>query len=268
MQGYNFTERVRKCLAFAREEAQRLRHDYVGTEHILLGILREGEGVATAVLLNLGVEPEGIVRMLAEIVQPGKPSAAVGPDLPYTSRAKRVLELAMRGARELDHSYVGTEHLLIGLIDEEKGIAAQVLREQGATAQNVRAETLRLLGHERPAERAERDAPQVASSHPPPGHRETLEFLRTTAEVPFDRAQTIIAQLRLLNARADLAEERRKWLRVNGVLDLCARLGLEPRLAGEQGGMVRIELGTGMSVVVELPGLADRAAPGSGGAGE
>src|ERR1019366_1826759 len=130
----------------AREEAARLHHEYVGTEHILLGLIREGEGVAAAVLTNLGVELEEIQQKIEETVKKGKAAAAAGPELPYTSRAKKVLELAMMEARELNHSYVGTEHLLLGLLREEKGIAAQVLTDAGVTLEQSRAETLRLLG--------------------------------------------------------------------------------------------------------------------------
>ncbi|MDH3369631.1 MAG: NDP-hexose 4-ketoreductase, partial [Gemmatimonadota bacterium] len=127
MNGYNFTDRVRKVLQMAREEAARLHHEYVGTEHILLGLIREGEGVAAAVLTNLSVDLDEIQQKIEETVKKGKAPAPEGPDLPYTSRAKKVLELAMSEARELNHSYVGTEHLLLGLLREEKGIAAQVL---------------------------------------------------------------------------------------------------------------------------------------------
>src|ERR671916_550877 len=129
MNGYNFTDRVRKVLQMAREEAARLHHEYVGTEHILLGLIREGEGVAAAVLTNLNVDLEDIQQKIEETVKKGKAAAAAGPDLPYTSRAKKVLELAMTEARELNHSYVGTEHLLLGLLREEKGIGAQVGEE-------------------------------------------------------------------------------------------------------------------------------------------
>src|SRR6266705_3250453 len=125
MNGYNFTDRVRKVLQMAREEAARLHHEYVGTEHILLGLIREGEGVAAAVLTNLNVDLEEIQQKIEETVKKGKAAAAAGPDLPYTSRAKKVLELAMSEARELNHSYVGTEHLLLGLLREEKGSGAQ-----------------------------------------------------------------------------------------------------------------------------------------------
>ncbi len=146
MNGYNFTERVRKVLAMAREEAARLHHEYVGTEHILLGLIREGEGVAAAVLQNLSVDLEDIQQKIEETVKKGKAAQATGPDLPYTSRAKKVLELAMGEARELNHSYVGTEHLLLGLLREEKGIAAEVLTDAGVNLEAARAETLRLLG--------------------------------------------------------------------------------------------------------------------------
>ncbi|MHB1094789.1 MAG: ATP-dependent Clp protease ATP-binding subunit [Gemmatimonadaceae bacterium] len=146
MNGYNFTERVRKVLAMAREEAARLHHEYVGTEHILLGLIREGEGVAAAVLQHLNVELEEIQQKIEETVKKGKAAQATGPDLPYTSRAKKVLELAMGEARELGHSYVGTEHLLLGLLREEKGIAAQVLADANVSLEAARAETLRLLG--------------------------------------------------------------------------------------------------------------------------
>jgi ATP-dependent Clp protease ATP-binding subunit ClpC len=150
MNGYNFTDRVRKVLQMAREEAARLHHEYVGTEHILLGLIREGEGVAAAVLTNLNVDLDEIQQKIEETVKKGKAPAPAGPDLPYTSRAKKVLELAMTEARELNHSYVGTEHLLLGLLREEKGIAAQVLADAGVSLEQARAETLRLLGSDLP----------------------------------------------------------------------------------------------------------------------
>jgi len=162
MNGYNFTERVRKVLQMAREEAQRLHHEYVGTEHILLGLIREGEGVAAAVLQNLNVDLDEIQQKIEETVKKGKAAQTTGPDLPYTSRAKKVLELAMSEARELNHSYVGTEHLLLGLLREEKGIAASVLTDAGVNLDAARAETLRLLGTEMP--------PQGSGTPPQPGN--------------------------------------------------------------------------------------------------
>jgi len=145
MNGYNFTMRVRKVLAFAREEAVRLRHPYVGTEHELLGLLREGDGIAVTALTNLNADVDAIRQRLESSIKSGQ-SKPVGPDLPYTSRAKKALELAMSEARELNHAYVGTEHLLLGLIREEKGIAAQVLVDSGLTLEVTREEIRRILG--------------------------------------------------------------------------------------------------------------------------
>src|ERR671925_508775 len=164
MNGYNFTDRVRKVLQMAREEAARLHHEYVGTEHILLCLIREGEGVAAAVLTNLNVDLEDIQQKIEETVKKGKAAAAAGPDLPYTSRAKKVLELAMTEARELNHSYVGTEHLLLGLLREEKGIAAQVLTDAGVNLEQSRAETLRLLGSDMPQASSGSGGSQPAST--------------------------------------------------------------------------------------------------------
>ncbi len=142
---FNFTERVRKVLSMARQEAIRLQHDYVGTEHILLGLIREGEGVAAHVLGNLSVDLDQVHERVTESVRPGKATIALG-ELPYTSPAKNVLDFAMAEARDLNHSYVGTEHLLLGLLRESKGIAAQVLNSLGVSIEDARAETLKVLG--------------------------------------------------------------------------------------------------------------------------
>lgn len=151
MDVYNFSERARSVLALAREESARLQHEYVGTEHIMLGLIREGGGVAATVLQNLSAELDAIRLKIETIITRGRSSPTAGLDLPYTSRAKKVLELAMWEARELNHSYVGTEHLLLGLLAEEKGIAAQVLVSSGVTLEGARAETLRILGNMAPS---------------------------------------------------------------------------------------------------------------------
>ena len=165
MNGYNFTERVRKVLAFARDEADRLNHEYVGTEHILLGMIREAEGsegVGVGILRNLGVDPVAIKRKIEETLITGSNTRRM-PDLPYTSRAKKVLELAMRSARDNGHTYVGTEHVLLGLIREEKGIAAQILADAGITEKAARVEMLRILrGEEVPPGEAGADPRVVA----------------------------------------------------------------------------------------------------------
>ncbi|WP_420441041.1 ATP-dependent Clp protease ATP-binding subunit [Candidatus Palauibacter sp.] len=147
---YNFTDRVRKVLAMAREEAIRLKHDYVGTEHILLGLIREGEGVAAAVLANLSADLEELKRLVEGNIRTGKSSSSIG-ELPYTTQAKNVLEHAMAETEELNHTYVGTEHLLLGLLRQEKGLAAKALGEAGIGLDNARAETLKLLGTDMPA---------------------------------------------------------------------------------------------------------------------
>ena len=165
MNGYNFTERVRKVLAQARTEAGMLHHEYVGTEHILLAIAREREGVASAVIENLDVDSAQIVDRVLGIVKSGTPNKPVATDLPYTSRAKKVLELSMSEARAMSHSYVGTEHLLLGVIAESKGIGAQVLLDFGLTIEKARAETLRLLGTEIPV--AQRTEPPHALAAAP-----------------------------------------------------------------------------------------------------
>src|ERR1700710_861464 len=173
MNGYNFTERVRKVLAMAREEAARLHHEYVGTEHILLVLIREGEGVAAAVLQNLSVDLDEIQQKIEETVKKGKAAQTTGPDLPYTSRAKKVLELAMSEARELNHSYVGTEHLLLGLLREEKGIAAQVLTDAGVNLDAARAETLRILGTEMPQGGGQQPGGTPPAQTPPKGEKKS-----------------------------------------------------------------------------------------------
>src|SRR5262245_62139117 len=111
MNGYNFTERVRKVLSLAREEALRLRSDRVGTEHVVLGLRSEGQGVATTVLFNLGVDLANLRKRAESAVTPGTSTTTVAAEVPYDMRTKRMLEFSMREARELQHSYVGTEHL-------------------------------------------------------------------------------------------------------------------------------------------------------------
>jgi DNA-binding transcriptional regulator YhcF (GntR family) len=138
---YDFTDEVRWVLTHARQEAVDLRHDYVGTEHILLALLRQGTGEAATVLQAEAVNAEEVRQKVLESVRAGRATAALG-QLPYTSRGKKVLEYAMAAARELNHSYVGTEHLLLGLLREEKGIAAQALRSFGVMYDDVVARVL------------------------------------------------------------------------------------------------------------------------------
>ena len=145
MTGYNFSERVRRVLAVSREEAVQLHHASVDTEHILLGIVAERDGVAIAVLQNLGIKVDAVRRQVFALIRVGSPDRATGPDLPHTSRARKVLELAISEAQKFGHGYVGTEHLLLGLICEETGIGTQILAQAGLTLDAARVETLRIL---------------------------------------------------------------------------------------------------------------------------
>jgi DNA-binding transcriptional regulator YhcF (GntR family) len=146
MTGYHFTDEVREVLSGARTESIRLRHEYVGTEHILLSLSRQESGAAGAILRELRVKPADIRSVIHDTVKTGNASVSGTSELPYTSRSKKVLELAMTAARNLGDNYVGSEHILLGMIDEGKGIAAQVLSNAGATAERTGEALLRLRG--------------------------------------------------------------------------------------------------------------------------
>ncbi len=141
-----FTDRARKVMQLANQEAQRFNHEYIGTEHILLGLVKEGSGVAANVLKNLDVDLRKIRLEVEKLVQSGPDMVTMGK-LPQTPRAKKVIEYAIEEARNLTHNYVGTEHLLLGLLREDEGVAAQVLRNLGLKLDDVRDEVLNLLGH-------------------------------------------------------------------------------------------------------------------------
>jgi ATP-dependent Clp protease ATP-binding subunit ClpC len=141
-----FTDRARKVMQLANQEAQRFNHEYIGTEHILLGLVKEGTGVAANVLKNLDIDLRKIRMEVEKIVQAGPDMVTMGK-LPQTPRAKKVIEYSIEEARNLNHNYVGTEHLLLGLLREQEGVAAQVLMNLGLKLEDVREEVLNLLGH-------------------------------------------------------------------------------------------------------------------------
>jgi len=141
-----FTDRARKVMQLANQEAQRFNHEYIGTEHILLGLVKEGSGVAANVLKNLDIDLRKIRLEVEKIVQSGPDMVTMGK-LPQTPRAKKVIEYSIEEARNLNHNYVGTEHLLLGLLREQEGVAAQVLMNLGLKLEDVREEVLNLLGH-------------------------------------------------------------------------------------------------------------------------
>ncbi len=144
-----FTERARKVILLAKQEAKRFNHDYIGTEHILLGLVREGEGVAAVVLQKMGLNLRQIRIEIEKIVKPG-PATVISGDIPFTPKAKKAIELSGEEARSLGHNYIGTEHILLGLIKEGEGVASQVLLNLGLDLEKVRQEIVELLGSATP----------------------------------------------------------------------------------------------------------------------
>src|ERR1700744_1164612 len=138
-----FTDRARRVVVLAQEEARMLNHNYIGTEHILLGLIHEGEGVAAKALESLGISLEAVRQQVEEII--GQGGSAPSGHIPFTPRAKKVLELSLREALQLGHNYIGTEHILLGLIREGEGVAAQVLVKLGADLSRVRQQVIQLL---------------------------------------------------------------------------------------------------------------------------
>ncbi len=138
-----FTDKARRVVVLAQEEAKLLNHNYIGTEHILLGLIHEGEGVAAKALESLNISLEQVREQVQEII--GQGQQAPSGHIPFTPRAKKVLELSLREALQLGHSYIGTEHLLLGLIREGEGVAAQVLTKLGADTNKVRQQVIQLL---------------------------------------------------------------------------------------------------------------------------
>jgi ATP-dependent Clp protease ATP-binding subunit ClpC len=171
-----FTDRARRSVVFAQEEARLLNHNYIGTEHILLGLLRGEEGVAATALKTLGVSLDATRLRVEEIIGEGREMPP--GHIPFTPRAKKVLELSLREALQLGHNYIGTEHILLGLIREGGGVAAQVLKELGADLDRVRQTVIQLLsgyaaGSEGPSVEGEAEMAEVTSevarSLEPPG---------------------------------------------------------------------------------------------------
>jgi len=138
-----FTDRARRVVVLASEEARMLSHNYIGTEHILLGLIHEGEGLAAKALEQLGITLESVRAQVEEVIGQGQ-QAPTG-HIPFTPRAKKVLELSLREALQLGHSYISTEHILLGLIREGEGVAVQVLLKQGADLGRVRQQVMQLL---------------------------------------------------------------------------------------------------------------------------
>ena len=198
-----FTERARKVVVLAQEEAGVLRHNYIGTEHLLLGLLREEEGIAARVLAALGVTFEEARERVESIVSYG----TEGPSIkaPFTPRSKKVLEIALREAMALGHNYIGTEHILLGVAGEREGVGARVLCDLGVSSDDVRREIVRRLGGEddeaaRVLARPEADSPEYARSQLL--FRGRVDSLRANVRLE-DRPETLLVDLDYAYAVAD-----------------------------------------------------------------
>jgi ATP-dependent Clp protease ATP-binding subunit ClpC len=229
-----FTERARKVILLAKEEAKRFNHDYIGTEHILLGLIREGEGVAAAVLENLGLDSEKIRLEVEKLVQPG-PSTVISGDIPFTPKAKKVIELAMDEARNLGHNYIGTEHLLLGLIREGEGVASQVLLNLGLDLNKVREEVMQLLGSATPGYETNQKQPGM--------HGAPMGKTKTPALDAFGRDLTLLAKQDKLDPVIGRTNEIERVIQI-----LSRRTKNNPVLLGEAG--------VGKTAIVE--GLAQK----------
>ncbi|MBW7904188.1 MAG: ATP-dependent Clp protease ATP-binding subunit [Phycisphaerae bacterium] len=230
-----FTDRARKVMALANQEAQRFNHDYIGTEHILLGLVKEGSGVGANVLKNLGVDLRKVRLEVERLVKSGPEMVTMGK-LPQTPRAKRVIEYAIEEARNLNHNYVGTEHLLLGLLREQDGVAAQVLMNLGLKLEDVREEVLNLLG----AGVEPEDASGVSGA-PEAGKKGGKS--KTPALDSFGRDLTDLAREGKLDPVIGRTGEIERVITV-----LCRRMKNNPVLLGEAG--------VGKTAIVE--GLAQK----------
>ena len=230
-----FTERARKVMSLSRHEALRFGHDYIGTEHILLGLLLEGSGVAAQVLCNLDVEQGKIRSEVEKLVGQGTNMVTQG-QLPFTPRAKTVLELSLEEAQYLGHCYIGTEHLLLGLVREKKGIAARVLLELGVNADEVRDEIIELLGVDPDADGKRADAPP--DRRPKAGATSDAQrALRSAGEESVARRHGFVGTEHLLLGVVAGDDETARALHEAGATASAARLAVdELRAPGESEG--------------------------------
>jgi ATP-dependent Clp protease ATP-binding subunit ClpC len=241
-----FTDRARKVMQLANQEAQRFNHEYIGTEHILLGLVKEGSGVAANVLKNLEVDLRKIRLEVEKLVQSGPEMVTIGK-LPQTPRAKKVIEYSMEEARNLNHNYVGTEHILLGLLREQEGVAAQVLMNLGMKLEDVREEVLNLLGHG-----MDSGDSQLGGREPSTAGGETAQTAKaskskTPALDSFGRDLTELARQGKLDPVIGREREIERATQV-----LCRRTKNNPVLLGEAG--------VGKTAIVE--GFAQRVVNG------
>ena len=237
-----FTDRARKVMAYGRQEAQRFNHDYIGTEHILLGLIKEGSGVAANVLRNLDVDIKKIRLEVEKVVQ-SSPDTVTKGQIPFTPRAKKVIEYSLEEARALGHNYIGTEHILLGLLRESEGVAAHVLMNLGLKLDEVREEVLSLLGADAQAQAGEGEA-----SPEPSRRREGKTKSKTPALDSFGRDLTQFAREGKLDPVIGRHDEIERLMMV-----LSRRTKNNPVLLGEAG--------VGKTAIVE--GLAQQIVQGN-----
>ena len=237
----NFTPRAQQVLALARKEADRFNHNYVGTEHLLLGLIKLGQGVAVNVLQKMGLDLETVRMEVEKQVGSGPETKMVG-NIPYTPRVKKVLALAGKEAKSLNHSYVGTEHILLGLLREGEGVAARVLKNLEVDIERTRNEILKELDPNFTPPEAEQDAPQEASAGS--GKKE----VKTPALRAFGRDLTELAKKNEIDPVIGRESEIERVIQV-----LCRRTKNNPVLIGEAG--------VGKTAIVE--GLAQEIAGGN-----
>ena len=184
-----FTDRARRVVVLAQEEARLLNHNYIGTEHILLGLIHEGEGVAAKALESLGISLEAVRNQVEEII--GQGGSSPSGHIPFTPRAKKVLELSLREALQLGHNYIGTEHILLGLIREGEGVAAQVLVKLGADLSRVRQQVIQLLSGYSGSSAVGSGRPRAGRRREGRGHR---RWHRAATDVRIARARPVRPQ--------------------------------------------------------------------------
>ncbi len=248
-----FTDRARKVMALANQEAQRFNHEYIGTEHILLGLVKEGSGVGANVLKNLEVDLRKVRLEVEKLVKSGPDMVTMGK-LPQTPRAKKVIEYAIEEARSLNHNYVGTEHLLLGLLREHEGVAAQVLMNLGLKLDEVREEVLNLLGAGGDPEDSTAKSASAAPGADPAAAKAARS--KTPALDSFGRDLTELASEGSLDPVIGRANEIERLIQI-----LCRRNKNNPVLLGEAGvGKTAIVEGLAQKIVgKDVPELlADR----------
>ncbi|MFA8017384.1 ATP-dependent Clp protease ATP-binding subunit [Bremerella cremea] len=241
-----FTDRARKVMQLANQEAQRFNHEYIGTEHILLGLIKEGSGVAANVLKTLEVDLRKIRLEVEKLVQSGPDMVTMGK-LPQTPRAKKVIEYSMEEARNLNHNYVGTEHILLGLLREQEGVAAQVLMNLGLKLEDVREEVLNLLGHGMEGDSSREGRGEPGGVSDPGGASGKGSKSKTPALDSFGRDLTELAKQGKLDPVIGRQREIERAIQV-----LCRRTKNNPVLLGEAG--------VGKTAIVE--GFAQRVIDG------